>query len=122
MTPGVIPVADWATDFIAWMHPAAVILAVVLPLFAALIRRFSGHFPCFNTIFAFHDAAAGFTLPSFVALALSGMSPDIAKNVDVHSSVLAGALGIIYTIAGMFKGHALNSTNNSNDGFGNSRL
>lgn len=111
MTPGSPPVVGWAAEFISWMHPAAVILAIVLPLCTALIRRLSGHSPCFNTTFAFHDVAAGFTLPSFVALALSGMSPDIAKHVDGHASVLAGALGIIYTIAGMFKGHANTSGN-----------
>lgn len=124
MTTGITPVAGWATEFIAWMHPAAVILAIALPLFTATVRRISGHTPCFNVTYAFHDVASGFTLPSFAALALSGLAPDIANHVDGHGAFLAGALGIIYTIASMFKGHAAisNGNGNGNNGVGDSRL
>lgn len=97
--------SGWASLFVEWMHPSALICAVIFPLLRSIIRRFKSLEPCFQTSYVVHDAASGFTIPSFLALVLSGLSPDIMSHVDGHAAALAGTMGIVYTIGGIFKGH-----------------
>ena len=95
----------WAAAFIDWMHPAALGFALLLPLIRALVRKQQGHLPCFHISYVVHDIASGLTIPSFIALAISGVSPDVAKHVDGHAAQLAGLMGIVYTIGAIAKGH-----------------
>ena len=97
--------ADWAGIFISWMHPSALVFGIVLPLLRAAIRGAKGHRPCFQAHYVAHDVASGFTIPSFVALILAGVNPELASHVDHHAGVLAGAMGLVYTIGGVLKGH-----------------
>lgn len=115
MTEWWVPVSVWAPVFVEWMHPGAIICAILLPLVRALVLKVRGHGPCFQTALFAHDMASGFVFPSFLALALSGLSPEIAKSATGHAVELAGALGIVYTLAAIFKG-------SHNPGNGNSRL
>jgi hypothetical protein len=117
-----MPVSEWAPVFVDWMHPAAIICAVLLPLIRAVVLKARGHGPCFQTPLVAHDVASGFVFPSFLALALSGLSKDIAANANGHAVELAGAMGIVYTLAGIFKGSHGTSNANSNGDSGNSRL
>jgi hypothetical protein len=97
--------AGWAGVFIEWMHPASIFLATGLPLVHAGVRRLTGQRPCFRSSYVMHDVASGFALPSFAALALSGWSPALASHVDNHAAALAGAMGIVYTIANIVQRH-----------------
>lgn len=118
MTGWLMPVSVWAPVFVDWMHPAAIIFAILLPLIRAVVLKFRGQTPCFQTSLVAHDVASGFVFPSFLALALSGLSKEIAANANGHAVELAGAMGIVYTLAGIFKGS--HSSSNGN-GDGNSR-
>lgn len=103
----VVPVQTpaWAGVFIEWMHFAALVCAIALPLLRGVIRKINGHLPCFQTSFVIHDIASGLTLPSFFALALTGISPQLASHVEGHAAILAGLMGIAYTLANIIKGH-----------------
>lgn len=109
-----VSVIWWAAAFIDWMHPAALTFAVLLPLVRAQLRKIQGHTPCFHTSYVVHDIASGLTIPSFMALAISGVSPDVAKHVEGHAAQLAGLMGIVYTIGAIIKGHP-NDGKSSND-------
>src|SRR5206468_10181045 len=100
MTGWLMPVSVWAPLFVDWMHPGAIIFALVLPNLRAVVLRFKGHGPCYQTSLVAHDVASGFVFPSFLALALSGLSHEIATNATGHAVELAGAMGIVYTMAG----------------------
>jgi hypothetical protein len=54
---------------------------------------------CFYMSFVVHDAFSGLALPSFIALCLTSVIPDLMDSIDPHSLQLAGLLGLIYTIA-----------------------
>ncbi len=114
MTQGGVPIIWWAAAFIDWMHPAALVFAVVLPLARAAIRKRQGQSPCFHTSYVVHDIASGLTVPSFMALAISGVSPEVAKHVEGHAAQLAGCMGLVYTIAAIFKGHPEHVGTNGN--------
>lgn len=94
---------EWAASFIAMLHPAAVLLAVLLPCFRAVLRTFRGHQNGFVLTLVAQDVSSGFVLPSFVALCLSPMIPGVLTHLDGHTLQLAGALGIIYTLSELFK-------------------
>ena len=66
--------------------------------------RIKGRSPCFNALVVAHDVASGFVFPSFLALTLSGLSTEIAQHANGHAVELAGAMGIVYTLSGIFKG------------------
>lgn len=102
---GGVSVIWWAATFIDWMHPASLGFALLLPLIRACLRKHQGHLPCFHTSYVVHDIASGLTIPSFMALAISGVSPDVAKHVEGHAAQLAGLMGIVYTIGAIVKGH-----------------
>lgn len=104
MSGWIIPVSIWAPVFVDWMHSLALIFAILLPLTRASILKLKGQPHCFNTSFVAHDVASGFVFPSFLALSLSGLSADIADHANGHAVELAGAMGIVYTLAGIFKG------------------
>jgi hypothetical protein len=95
----------WAQLFVDWMHPLALICAVLFPILRSIIRFLKKLTPCFQTSYVVHDAASGFTIPSFLALVLSGLSPEIMSHVEGHAAALAGTMGIVYTIGGILKGH-----------------
>ena len=46
-----------------------------------------------------------FVVASFVALSLTGVSPALASHVEGHAAILAGLMGIAYTLGGIMKGH-----------------
>ena len=98
-------VAVWAPTFVEWMHPAAILCGIFLPLIRAGIMKKRGHVPCFQAVYAVHDVASGLALPSFFALALSGLSEEIAKHAFGHAMELAGFMGVIYTISAIFANH-----------------
>jgi hypothetical protein len=99
-----IPVTVWAPIFVDWMHALSLICAIILPLLRALVLKIKRHSPCFNASFVAHDVASGFVFPSFLALTLSGLSTEIAQHANGHAVELAGAMGIVYTLSGIFKG------------------
>lgn len=93
---------DFAALFVALLHPASVILAMVLPCVRAIIRKCRKTPKCFVLPLVVHDTFSGFAVPSFAALCLSPMLPDITSKLDGHTLQLAGALGIVYTLAEIF--------------------
>jgi hypothetical protein len=97
--------AGWSGLFIEWMHPAAIGFAILFPLIRGAIRRQKSLAPCFNAHSVVHDAASGFTIPSFFALIFSSLSPNIMPFVDGHSAALAGIMGVVYTLGGILNGH-----------------
>lgn len=117
MTGWLMPVSVWAPVFVEWMHPAALIFALLLPNVRAVALKLKGHGPCYQTSLVAHDVASGFVFPSFLALALSGLSQEIAKSATGHAVELAGAMGIVYTMAGIFKGgHSAGANGGSTNG------
>lgn len=117
MTGWMVPVSVWAPIFVDWMHPLAIIFAILLPLIRATVLWSKGHAPCFQTPLVAHDVASGFVFPSFLALSLSGLSTEISTHANGHAVELAGAMGIVYTLAGIFKGHHT-TTDSGNSKFG----
>jgi hypothetical protein len=95
----------WSGLFVEWMHPSAIILAVLFPVIRAVIRKNKNFTPCFSAHYVVHDAASGFTVPSFFALIFSSLSPNILPHVDGHSVALAGIMGVVYTVGGILSGH-----------------
>jgi hypothetical protein len=93
---------EWAAAFVGAIHPVSLALAVVLPCARAFIRKIRGEFKCWTAQRACHDAAAGFVIPSFIALTLFPMIPNVWKHLDPHVFQLAGAWGVIYMIAEIF--------------------
>lgn len=94
----------WQELFISWMHSAAFLCAFIFATLRVCIRFQKEMRPCFQTNFIFHDAMAGFTIPSFFALILSYLSPSLLAHVDSHSALAAGILGVTYTLGGVLKG------------------
>lgn len=99
----VAPAQQWATVYVDWMPLGAVLLAMALPILHGILRYVRGHQPAFVFGRVLNDVAVGFTFPSFVALALSGMAPSIIGQIETHSLFLAGALGILHTLREVFK-------------------
>jgi hypothetical protein len=104
MSGWLIPVTVWAPVFVDWMHALSLICAFLLPLLRASVLRIKGRSPCFHAPVVAHDVASGFAFPSFLALTLSGLSTEIAQHANGHAVELAGAMGIVYTLSGIFKG------------------
>ena len=104
MSGWLIPVSVWAPVFVDWMHAMALICALLLPLLRACVLKLKRHTPCLTASQVMHDVASGFVFPSFLALTLSGLSTDIAQHANGHAVELAGAMGIVYTLSGIFKG------------------
>lgn len=93
---------NWAAQFTGWIHPAALVTGTVLPFLRAAVNKLRNEQKCWNATIAAHDFAAGLVMPSFLALALSPMIPEFWKHVEPHAFQLAGAMGIVYTIAAIF--------------------
>jgi len=95
----------WVTVCVEWLPVGAVVLAVVLPVIRVCLRKFRGHQRAYqNTLFV-HDMAAGVTLPTFFALAISPMAPDIVDTLERLVLCVAGLLGIIHTLRSVFERH-----------------
>jgi hypothetical protein len=90
-------------DLVDYLYPAALLLAVALPCFRATVRLVRRVRPCFTARNFFHDAAGGLSLPYFVMLILSPLSPGVLAHIDSHAYVLAGLMGIIYTFADLME-------------------
>jgi len=88
---------ECAARYIEWLHPASLILAITLPCIRASIRKVRGN-KAFTTSNVVHDSLAGFTIPSFIALVLTPVFPNIAGSLDGHTLFFAGMLGIVFTI------------------------
>lgn len=91
----------WASLFIEWINPASVIFALVFPLIRSIILRRRG-LP-FTTQAIIESVSSGLSFPSFIALALSGMSHSLVSKVDASTLTLAGAIGLVYTIGGIIR-------------------
>jgi hypothetical protein len=89
-----------ATQLVAeWIHPASLICAALLPNVRALIRRARINRPAYTTPLVVHDAMSGFALPSFFALCLLPIAPDLRPHLDTTHLVLAGVLGIVFVFS-----------------------
>lgn len=89
----------WAAFFIEWMHPASLLMAAALPCLRAFMRGLRGRRRRFVREYIVHDAAAGLLVPSFLALCLTAIKPDILQHVVGHPLQLAGLLGLVYTFS-----------------------
>lgn len=96
MTPGQ---PAWAAFFIDWMHPASLVMAAVLPFMRALVRKWYGRRFLWRREYIVHDAAAGLLIPSFLAMCLTALKPDLLQQVVGHPLQLAGLLGLVYTFS-----------------------
>jgi len=96
---------QWIRTFLVWMYPSALVLAAVLPFSRALIRKCRNSDECFLGHFFVHDLAGGLTIPSFMALCLAPMFPEVWEHLqknDGHAVQLAGMLGMYYSISSIF--------------------
>jgi hypothetical protein len=76
---------------------------MLLPILRGTIRALRRDKPTFTIPSVVHDVMSGFALPSFISLCLAGWAPMLLNNADKHALQLAGALGIIYTLAELWK-------------------
>lgn len=93
---------DWAASFFELLNPAAVVLAFILPFSRALIRKIRGDDQSFVFTLIVNDVAAGFTLPSFIALVLCPMLPGVLEHIQTHILQFAGAIGILHILREIF--------------------
>lgn len=91
----------WAGVFASWIHPASLICAFVFPMLRACVLKMN-RLPLTTGMWV-EAFASGLSLPSFVALTLSIVAPSIRTHLDGHVLALAGAIGVIYTMAGLVK-------------------
>lgn len=96
---------EWAATFVSSLHPISLVFAAVIPCVRALVRFLRNEQKCWSAKNACHDVAAGLVLPSFVALTLFPMIPEIWRHVEAHVFTLAGAWGIVYMLAELFGSH-----------------
>lgn len=92
----------WAQAVLDSHHVIAVVAAATIPLFRAIIRMFKGCDKYFDVATSFHDVAAGFLLPSFLLMILSGVIPDGMKAINEHALQLVGGLGVLHIIRELF--------------------
>jgi predicted Na+-dependent transporter len=94
---------NWAALFVEWLHPAAIIFAIVFPLVRAVVRRITGTRPAFTHSNAIQDVAHGLVFPTFLALVLNPMIPNIMQKLDSHALQLAGVIAILTVIKEIMK-------------------
>jgi hypothetical protein len=102
------PPPGWVTLFAEWLHPIALTLCAALPFVRASVRRYREIRPCFTRRNAMHDGASGVTFPHFIALILMPLYPGILTQIEHHAFVLAGLMGIIYTVADLAEAGPIN--------------
>jgi hypothetical protein len=95
-------IPSWVAVVGDYLHVAGLALAILLPLLRAGVRRIRAASQCFITRYVVHDVAAGISLPSFVALCLTTVAPQLLTLVDKHSLTLAGALGVVFILSELF--------------------
>jgi hypothetical protein len=105
MTAQVAAVASttpaWAGVFIGWIAPSSLVCAVAFPLVRLFVLKWNSLST--STGMWIESGASGLSFPSFVALSVSLVEPTVRTHLEGHVLALAGGIGVIYTIASLFR-------------------